>query len=186
MYSKLGFCPSQTQIFKLKGCVDEAFVAGVKSKIKNTQILPPDDAVLSDIIKYDTPIHLGIDRSKFFHYWIGCEGSHLRAAYTDGGELCGYSTVRKASSYYRMSALYADDEATASALLASLLTALPGGSRVDFVVPGNNLDATCRVLKTAGIEPEQYDHETRMFTKTDIPLPSPKVFCFLNTSNVLM
>ncbi len=131
--------------------------------------LGPEDA--EAVAGYDAKA-FGAERPDFLAGWLRPTATRQSEAYFEDGVLRGYGSVRRTFAGWKIGPLFADDAATAEALLATLVT--PAGTdEVAIDIPEPNLAGTAlarRLGFTAGFE------TTRMYRGPAPALPLDRIF----------
>jgi GNAT superfamily N-acetyltransferase len=139
-YARSGFQFAGTNI-RFTGMPKHIVAASCRSVIR-----PAVRADRLGILAYQKPF-FPADREAFMEHWVlppeagtdGCARESLVAV--DGGRLSGFGTIRACRSGYKIGPLFADDEATATALFQELDDLTPQDAEVSLDVPEGNATA---------------------------------------------
>jgi hypothetical protein len=110
-------------------------------------------------------------RPAFLRAWTGAHGHVGRAAIRDG-RLTGWGVIRPCLKGHKIGPLFADDRATAEAILSALL-ASTGGGEIFIDVPAINREAMA-LAQDLGLAP--VFETARMYTGAIAPLRLERVF----------
>ncbi|MEO0623709.1 MAG: GNAT family N-acetyltransferase [Pseudomonadota bacterium] len=120
---------------------------GLPEGLRGGGTRPYDPAMAGALARYDTRV-FGVDRAAYLAAWLGQSGARIRVAEQDG--IRGWGLARPCLEGHKIGPLFADDAATAEALLSSLSEGLAGPVFLD--VPGTNPEAIV-LAKKAGLSP---------------------------------
>jgi GNAT superfamily N-acetyltransferase len=135
------------------------------------ELRPVGDVPFDQLLTYDASI-FPAERAPFLRAWVNMNGATGLAAVRDG-RVSGYGVTRACREGYKVGPLFADDRATAEALLSGLASSLPAGASVFLDVPQAQPEAVA-LAESRGMEP--VFETVRMYTKGEPDRPLHKVF----------
>jgi len=101
--------------------------------------VPLASVPFGEVEAYDREV-FGRSRTGFLRRWLAVNGGHGLAVLGEGGGLRGYAFLRPCLKGHKFGPVFADDAATARALLRDLLAQVPGET-VALDVPEPNVEA---------------------------------------------
>jgi hypothetical protein len=101
--------------------------------------VPLASVSFDDVEAYDRDV-FGRPRTGFLQHWLAVNGGYGLAVVGEDGGLRGYAFLRPCLKGYKFGPVFADDAATARALLRDLMARVPGET-VALDVPEPNVEA---------------------------------------------
>lgn len=129
------------------------------------------ESMWPDLMKYDSQVYTNFDRTRLLRAWF--TGDDVRVAVAmEAGKIVGYGSIhRKPNGEYGLRNIFGDNEDVIEALLHNMLSGLPEGTVVHFMMPEDKplpkyIQHSMKVEETA----------VRMFNKVKIETNNEKIW----------
>ncbi|KAH7704533.1 Protein T24A6.20 [Aphelenchoides avenae] len=163
----------------------------IKAKISDLQpdklkvpggikVTDPESAGWDRIYQYDAKFVGGVHRDAYLKAWISSPAAHVKVALNSSGEIVGLGVIREAyNKRLSVGPLYAENEATAGAILRSILESIGhvAGFTEMLIWPPSTMKGTVDLMNalTDG-KAKNVGHIYVQFTKEKLEVPVENVY----------